>query len=484
MPLRLPRSDFGRNVLTMLAGTAAAQAIPIVLSPVLTRLYAPEEFGLYAIYATLVTLGTAVATARYELAIVLPEDDREGLALARLAHWVVAAVVLSMVVLVLVLHDRVARWLGILALGPWLMLVPLSVLGFALIQIYSGWSNRRKAYGVMAGTGVVQQGVTAGANIALGVTQVLPHGLVAGAVLGHLSAAGVLIARWWRREPALRAPVARETLARVAREYHQFPSYNLPYSFLGAFSRDFILVALSGFGHVAVAGFLQLGRRMLYVPVTFLTGALGQVYFQEAARRLGTPEFEELSLRLFLGIARMATGAFLFAAWWAPAGMPVVFGAEWRDAGWYITAFTPVAFCFLFTSWPERLFEVTRQQRQALLLQVIADGSAIALVVLLLRRGVAPLTVVLAFSAVYCLYHTAYLAILFRIAGFRLSGLLRIAATITLLLVAGAGFLSGLRLTIADPKIQFLAGAIALLGFSLHQARRLQRERAAWVQST
>ena len=40
-----PKSEFGRNVLTLLTGTTVAQIIPMASMPILTRLYVPEEFG-------------------------------------------------------------------------------------------------------------------------------------------------------------------------------------------------------------------------------------------------------------------------------------------------------------------------------------------------------------------------------------------------------------------------------------------------------
>ena len=40
-----PKSEFRRNVLTLMTGTAIAQAMPIIISPILTRIYTPEDFG-------------------------------------------------------------------------------------------------------------------------------------------------------------------------------------------------------------------------------------------------------------------------------------------------------------------------------------------------------------------------------------------------------------------------------------------------------
>ena len=42
-----PKSEFAKNVLTLMTGTTIAQAIPIAISPILTRLYTPEDFGVF-----------------------------------------------------------------------------------------------------------------------------------------------------------------------------------------------------------------------------------------------------------------------------------------------------------------------------------------------------------------------------------------------------------------------------------------------------
>ncbi len=42
-----PKSEFSKNVLTLMTGTTIAQAIPIAISPILTRIYTPEDFWNY-----------------------------------------------------------------------------------------------------------------------------------------------------------------------------------------------------------------------------------------------------------------------------------------------------------------------------------------------------------------------------------------------------------------------------------------------------
>ena len=47
----------------MLFGTAAGQAISVLLSPVLTRLYSPDEFGYLSLYSSLMMVLGGVAWA-------------------------------------------------------------------------------------------------------------------------------------------------------------------------------------------------------------------------------------------------------------------------------------------------------------------------------------------------------------------------------------------------------------------------------------
>ena len=68
-------SEYSKNVLTLLSGTVIAQALPILFAPVLTRIFSPEEFAVYGVYIAVVMFCTVLSSGRYELAIILPEDD-------------------------------------------------------------------------------------------------------------------------------------------------------------------------------------------------------------------------------------------------------------------------------------------------------------------------------------------------------------------------------------------------------------------------
>jgi len=118
-----PASASARHVLTLMTGTTLAQAIALAISPILTRLYAPEQFGVFALYLSIVALLAIVATGRYELAIVLPESDVDAWHLCALALLIAAAVSVSTLLGVWIFGERIAARVGDARMADWLFIV-------------------------------------------------------------------------------------------------------------------------------------------------------------------------------------------------------------------------------------------------------------------------------------------------------------------------------------------------------------------------
>src|SRR5215218_6476741 len=67
----------GRNVrrVMMLTGSAAVgQGLVVAVSPILTRLYHPDDFGVLALFMSVIYVLMVVGALHYEAAIFVPED--------------------------------------------------------------------------------------------------------------------------------------------------------------------------------------------------------------------------------------------------------------------------------------------------------------------------------------------------------------------------------------------------------------------------
>ena len=77
--------DFLRKSAIVASGQALGLGVTVLASPILSRLYSPRDFGLLAIFSTLIGVITTFATLRYENAIPLPNDDWLAHSLAALS---------------------------------------------------------------------------------------------------------------------------------------------------------------------------------------------------------------------------------------------------------------------------------------------------------------------------------------------------------------------------------------------------------------
>ena len=87
-----PTRGLLRASLTLAGGGALAQALPLLLGPLLTRLFTPAEFGQYHLFAAVAANLAVVACGRYEFALPMAADAGEADSLRRLAWRILWAV--------------------------------------------------------------------------------------------------------------------------------------------------------------------------------------------------------------------------------------------------------------------------------------------------------------------------------------------------------------------------------------------------------
>ncbi len=86
----LLRHGFIRSVGVLVGGTAAAQVLMVLVLPLLTRLYTPDDFSVLAVYASILGIVTIAACLRMEIAIPLPQHEEDVCVVAGLGGRAVA----------------------------------------------------------------------------------------------------------------------------------------------------------------------------------------------------------------------------------------------------------------------------------------------------------------------------------------------------------------------------------------------------------
>jgi len=340
---------FRRNVLTLLGGTAMAQAIPLLAAPLLARIYTPEQFGALALLLAVANPISLVVCGRYELTVVLPRSDEQANLLARLGSLLAVVVSLVLGGFVLLFHTPLADQLGG-EVAHWpLLLAPVlfGLMGF--FQPLNNWLIRKQAFRAMGVNKMVQTtGITL-ISLALGWWS-SQHGLLYGYLAGW--SAYVLVAIVQVRRSGFRfRPLDVQAMREASREHREFPLYNTLPALLATLTLSipvFVMVRL--FGEDAT-GQLNLCRQTVFLPVTFFATTWMQVYTQRASHTVSERASVLPGLRRSLaGLTVMATLLALTLVLAGPFLFTWVFGGEWAEAGRYARILAiPIALQFITT---------------------------------------------------------------------------------------------------------------------------------------
>src|SRR5690554_3486904 len=107
---KLKSHRFFRAVVTLASASAGGQLIMLAAIPFLTRLYTPEDFGVFAVFSALMSVVLVISSLRYELAIPLPQSQKSASRLLVIALAINLVVALMALCIVALFRSKIAEW--------------------------------------------------------------------------------------------------------------------------------------------------------------------------------------------------------------------------------------------------------------------------------------------------------------------------------------------------------------------------------------
>jgi len=329
-------SSYLKSVLTLMSGTILSQGIIVLSTPLLTRIYTPEEFGGYAVYVSILYSITILASLQYDAAIPLPKRENDAFHLLSLSVLTVLGMSLLVFVVVLMFQDLVAQLFQNFHFEEYLWLLPFSFAGFGIFQVMNSWLIRHEAYPYMAK-----------GKVAMNLGQLFFQfvfapigflGLVVGEVLGRFCGSGTIAAFSWRYIETKWRKFSFQRMMGLAAQYKHFPLITSWSSILNVVSFHLpTLFIASSFGP-AVAGWYLLAQRVLSIPESLVGFSVKQVYYSKATKMVRTSNPLIISL-FWQTVWKMSWVSFLIIgslAVIAPYIFRFVFGDGWTEAGFYV----------------------------------------------------------------------------------------------------------------------------------------------------
>ncbi len=352
-----------RNFAKLLSANVVAQAIGLLVYPLLTRLYAPDDFGLLNLFLSIGGILALLATAEYQYAIVLPRDGRKARAILQCGGLITFCVV-GIVLLSVPFSRPIAILFNAPDLAKWYWLMPVYILVSACWVLLNYYYTRHRYFGAISRYQMSQSVLNAGAKIGCGYAGFLHGGLLCSTVLSPLVALVVSIAGAWKRGLCEVLHIDKKVCREVAREYANFPKYSLPRALVNNLSNSLPSLLLTPFFGLANLGFWGMALTLAFRPINMIEQSLYQVLYQHIAAKVNRREAIRPILRRFsfyaMGITIPCFVALYFVLPWLTQWL---LGSEWEITGHYIRLMLPWLAMNILGATISFLIDVFQQQK-------------------------------------------------------------------------------------------------------------------------
>ncbi|WP_444984367.1 lipopolysaccharide biosynthesis protein [Halomonas mongoliensis] len=349
-----------RGMAVLAAGSSLAKLVGLVSIPLITRLYAPEDFGVMAVYTALIAMLLPLMTLRYALALPLPQHDGIAMNIMVLSAGILLAFGIALTVILAVFSAPLLGLLSMEFLIPWWWLIILGLLGAGIYELLTFWATRKRDYKIIARTNVTQSLAGNGVKIGLGLLIAGPLGLLVGQLVSKSGGIGTMLHAFLTDFSANWRHVRYRRMVFLSKHYATFPLYRVPSQFLLAFAMQAPVFFIASNFSTAEAGQFALAMTVIALPVTLVAQSAGKAFLGEAAKA-GAKDQAKLR-RMTVDVIQKTSLMSLIPAivlfWFGEILFTLVFGDNWQMAGLF-ASYLSIYLFFHFISNPiQHVFQV------------------------------------------------------------------------------------------------------------------------------
>jgi O-antigen/teichoic acid export membrane protein len=344
-------SAFGKNIMVLMTGTLISQIIPLLISPILTRIYSPEDFGIFSFFISIVSILSVIITGKYELSVIIPKEDKVAKNLVALCLIITHLVSISGMLIVLLFKEWLSSIMQISNATQVLYFIPLALYLTGIQQTFNYWVNRNGEYSKLANSRIYKSVATSLLSVLFGYFALGALGLILGYIIGV--AAGIyFLVKDLRVQFKNNDAITPDGIKFAGNKYIDFPKYMIPAHGLSAGSSNVPVILITNIFGILFSGYFSLINRVFGAPMSVITSSFGDVFREVASKQFlekgnCNELFVSTAKKLFyIGIIPFTVFFFI-----APVMFKIIFGANWEIAGDYAQIMT-IMFFFQFIANP------------------------------------------------------------------------------------------------------------------------------------
>ncbi len=337
--IKFKLSEFYKNTFKLIASISVAQLIPLLITPLLTQFFSPEEFGIYGLYLSICTIFGAVASGKYDTAIMLPKSKIDSLNLLFLSFFIAFIFSTLLFSFLNIFNEKIFELTNSNIIRQYYYIIPFTVFLLSINQSIVIWFNRKKQYNLISTQNILKSGSNSSISILLGI-----KGIGIGLIIAHLCSLiiiSILNISCFLKEfkiTLIKSKIIKENFNRYI-DFLKFSSISNLFNSIANIGMTILIVIFFG---PKIAGLYFLAEKLIAIPISFITNSISQVYFQQASALFHSDKRKLLQLtnKIQINIFFILFPLLIICSLFGEE-LFLVFGKEWGQAGIILKYFTP-----------------------------------------------------------------------------------------------------------------------------------------------
>lgn len=267
----------------MLSSSSVSQIIPFITIPILSRIYTPYDFGIYEIYYSLMSVLVIIPNLRLENAMLLEKDDNKSFNILFFIFISNLFFLVTFLILFFIFKNKILFLYDIHNYQKLIFLIPIGLFISSFYNLLSLFLVRFSLFKSLAFNKIIVSVLNALIQISLGFLFLGAYGLIYGNILAYFLGLVLILIPCWNLIKNYKIKISKEQIVVLLKKYKSFIYYTLPGDFVANFSHQLPTIIIGkNFSSVSL-GFYSMARRIVGVPLGFISGAVQDVYKKEAS---------------------------------------------------------------------------------------------------------------------------------------------------------------------------------------------------------
>lgn len=386
----LVRAAAGVSLLALTGQLMLVAAIPI-----LTRLYSPEDFGIFTIYLSVVNILGAIAGLRFSTSLYVVQDRAHALValkLTLLAVCTTASVVLAAGYL---LSDVIPERLRHLA-----YLIPVGMAAVGVADAMNCWCLRFNHIRDFGMGRLILPTTMALLQVGFGLARLGGDAMVQAHILSQAVLIAFLCARLLKWDDIRRMTQASwESVAATARREYKFPLFELPSALAGFAIINLPAIFIGSLFGTAFAGHYGVAARLVTGPVSLIALPLSNVFVAEASKGFDRRHLLGTACGLLVVASGLIALPVLGLGFVAPHVVVPLLGASWMPTGQIVAALALMCAAQSLSTPIQEVPTLFRRQELRLLVDLVRALLVFAPLLIGAHLGHDPLEVIFVMAA-------------------------------------------------------------------------------------